>query len=62
MAVVTGDAIGSITQCSDLAQGAHYDVQEGTPDTYWWLLELPSITVIYQHLIDTYIPTKLRIT
>lgn len=59
VAVVTGDAIGSITNVPDLIPGAHYDVQEGTPDTIA-VVGNPTSTITSSNIsapIDTYIPT-----
>ena len=59
VAVVTGDAIGSITNVPDLIPGAHYDVQEGTPDTIA-VVGNPTSSITSSNIsapIDTYIPT-----
>ena len=59
VAVVTGDAIGSITNVPNLIPGAHYDVQEGTPDTIA-VVGNPTSTITSSNIsapIDTYIPT-----
>ena len=59
VAVVTGDAIGSITNVPNLIPGAHYDVQEGTPDTIA-VVGNPTSSITSSNIsapIDTYIPT-----
>ena len=59
VAVVTGNSVGSITNVSDLIPGAHYDVQEGTPDTIATVGNQTS-TITGSSIsspIDTYIPT-----
>ncbi|WHE88502.1 InlB B-repeat-containing protein [Lachnoanaerobaculum gingivalis] len=59
VAVVTGEAIGSITNVPNLIPGAHYDVQEGTPDTIA-VVGNPTSSITSSNIsapIDTYIPT-----
>ena len=59
VAVVTGEAIGSITNVPNLIPGAHYDVQEGTPDTIA-VVGNPTSSITISNIsapIDTYIPT-----
>ena len=59
VAVVTGESVGSITNVPNLIPGAHYDVQEGTPDTIATVGN-PTSSVIGSNIsspIDTYVPT-----
>ena len=59
VAVVTGESVGSITNVPNLIPGAHYDVQEGTPDTIATVGN-PTSSVTGSNIsspIDTYVPT-----
>lgn len=59
VAVVTGESVGSITNVPNLIPGAHYDVQEGTPDTVATVGN-PTSSVTGSNIsspIDTYVPT-----
>ena len=59
VAVVTGESVGSITNVPNLIPGAHYDVQEGTPDTIATVGN-PTSYVTGSNIsapIDTYVPT-----
>ena len=59
VAVVTGESVGSITNVPNLIPGAHYDVQEGTPDTIATVGN-PTSSVTGRNIsspIDTYVPT-----
>ena len=59
VAVVTGESVGSITNVPNLIPGAHYDVQEGTPDTIATVGN-PTSSVTGSNIsspIVTYVPT-----
>lgn len=59
IAVVPGDSTGNVTIVPDLIPGAHYNVQEGTPDTVATVGQpISSITATdISAPIDVYIPT-----